>query len=167
MSEPKGVRPQIGEAFDNWAPEGGRGTVLKWSWVQNKLYSARNYWVATSPENGPPHVAPVWGVFIDDVLYFCTTNSSLKAKHIARTGAASINLESADMVVILKGEAKAVSDPERIETLGKAFLHKYQVEVVGKFPDQVAISFRPQKAFAWQGFPESEFMRTMTRFDLD
>ena len=53
------------------------------------------------------------------------------------------------------------------DTLGKAFLHKYNIEIVGKFPDQVMISFRARQVFAWQGFPESEFMRTMTRFDLD
>ena len=68
--------------------------------------------------------------------------------------------------MILKGEAATESDSELLETLGKAFFHKYNVEVIGKFPDQVMISFRVHKAFAWQGFPESEFMRTMTRFDV-
>jgi general stress protein 26 len=155
----------MGEAFDAWAPEGGKGTVLEWSWVQDKMYAARSYWVVTTPKNGPPHPMPVWGVFIEDVFYFSTTNASAKAKHIARTGHATVHLESADMVVILKGQAKVVSDAALLESLAKAFLHKYNVEIVGKFPDQVMIAFEPQQAFAWQGFPESEFMRTMTRFD--
>ena len=77
-----------------------------------------------------------------------------------------MHLESADMVVILKGVTEAESKPELLETLGKAFFHKYNIEIVGKFPDQVMFSFKPRKVFAWQGFPESEFMRTMTRFDL-
>ncbi len=166
MSEPKGVRPQMGEAFDQWAPDGGKGSVLEWSWVQDKMYSARSYWVVTSPRSGPPHPMPVWGVFVEDVFYFSTPSTSLKARHIARTGQASVHLESADMVVILKGEAREESDPELLETLGKAFAHKYNIEIVGKFPDQVMFSFRAHRAFAWQGFPESEFMRTMTRFDL-
>jgi hypothetical protein len=121
MAEPKGVRPQMGEAFDQWAPEGGKGSVLEWSWVQDKMYSARSYWVVTSPRSGPPHPMPVWGVFVEDVFYFSTPSTSLKAKHIARSGEASVHLESADMVVILKGEAKEVSDPELLETLARRF----------------------------------------------
>ena len=62
MPEPKGIRPQMGAAFDLWAPEGGKGSVLEWSWVQDKMYSARSYWVVTSPKSGPPHPMPVWGV---------------------------------------------------------------------------------------------------------
>ncbi|MCH7866061.1 MAG: pyridoxamine 5'-phosphate oxidase family protein [Myxococcales bacterium] len=166
MADPKGFRPQVGDSFDNWAPDGGKGTLLEWNWVREQMYSARNYWVLTSPKTGPPHPTPVWGLFIDDVLYFCTTTSSLKAKHIARTGEATIHLESGDMVVILKGEANTEADPELVEKLGKKFLHKYKVEVVDQFPDQVMISFRTHKAIAWQAFPESEFMRTMTSFDL-
>jgi hypothetical protein len=27
-------------------------------------------------------------------------------------------------------------------------------------------SIRPKRVLAWQGFPEPEFTRTMTRFDL-
>ena len=164
--EPKGVRPDMGAAFDMWAPEGGKGSVLEWSWLRERMYSARSYWVVTSPRSGPPHPMPVWGVYVDDVLYFSTPSTSAKARHIARSSACSVHLESADMVVILKGEARAEDDPALLEALGKAFFHKYNVEVVGKFPDQVMISFRTRQAFAWQGFPESEFMRTMTRFDL-
>ncbi len=166
MSDPIGVRPEMGEAFDTWAPEGGRGSVLEWSWVQDKMYSARSYWVVTTPKSGPPHPMPVWGVFVDDVFYFSTPSTSLKARHMARTGEAAVHLESADVVVILKGDTRAASEPALLEQLGKAFFHKYNIEIVGKFPDQVMFSFRPRKAFAWQGFPESEFMRTMTRFDL-
>ncbi len=167
MPEPKGVRPQMGEAFDLWAPDGGKGSVLEWSWVQDKMYSARSYWVVTTPTSGPAHPMPVWGVFVDDVFYFGTPSSSLKAKHITRTGEAAVHLESADMVVVLKGAARTESDPAVLEMLANAFVHKYKVEIVGKFPDQIMIAFSTRQAFAWQGFPESEFMRTMTRFDLE
>jgi hypothetical protein len=155
----------MGAAFDMWAPEGGKGTVLAWSFVQEQMYLARSYWVATTPESGPPHAMPVWGVFIDDVFSFSTPSSSKKARNIARTGEATVHLESADTVVVVEGKA-AESDPAQAESLGKAFLHKYNVEIVGKFPDQVLISIRPLRAYAWRGFPESEFMRTMTRFDV-
>ncbi len=166
MSDPKGVRPKMGEAFDQWAPEGGKGSVLEWSWVQNHMYLARNYWVATTPKSGPPHSMPVWGVFIDDVFYFSTPTTSKKARNLERTGDASVHLESADAVVIIEGRAAMETESKLLEDLGKAFFHKYQVEVVGKFPDAALYSIRPQRVMAWQGFPESEFTRTMTRFDL-
>jgi hypothetical protein len=167
MSEaPVGVRPKMGAAFDMWAPEGGKGSVLEWDWVRHRMYSARSYWVITQPASGPPHPMPVWGVFVDDVLYFSTPTTSAKARHIARSSACSVHLESADDVVILMGEARQEKDEGLQGTLAKAFFDKYQVEVVGKFPDQAMYGFRASKAFAWQGFPESEYMRTMTRFDL-
>ena len=75
-------------------------------------------------------------------------------------------IESADSVVVMEGRAAREEEPELLEDLGKAFLHKYQIEVVGNFPDAALYSVRPHRVMAWQGFPESEFTRTMTRFDL-
>jgi general stress protein 26 len=166
-NRPRGVRPKMGEAFDLWAPEGGKGSVLEWPWVQERMYGARSYWVVTTPRSGPPHAMPVWGVFVDDVFYFSTPGSSKKARNIERTGDATVHLESADIVVIVEGTARAETEPELTERLAAAFFHKYRIEIVGKFPDQVMYSIRPRRVMAWQGFPESEFMRTMTRFDLD
>ena len=166
MSDPQGGRPKLGEAFDDWAPEGGKGTVLDWKWVQERMYGARSYWVVTTPTSGPPHAMPVWGVSIDDVFYFSTTGSSKKARNIKRTGEATVHLESADMVVVVEGVARQETDEALIEELGRAFHHKYAVEIVGKFPDQEMFSIRPKRVLAWQGFPEPEFTRTMTRFDL-
>lgn len=165
--KPVAARPEMGAAYDQWAPDGGKGKTLPWSWVQEQMYRARSYWIATASKNGPPATTPVWGLFIDDVFYFNTTGTSKKARSIQRTGEATVHLESADSVVVVEGKATRENDPELIEKLAKAFYHKYQIEVVGKFPDQVMISIRPQRVFAWMGFPESEFMRTMSRFELD
>lgn len=164
---PKAERPEMAAAFDQWAPDGGEGKTLPWSWVQEQMYRARSYWIATASKNGPPHTTPVWGVYMDDVFYFTTPSTTKKARSIEVTGEATVHLESADSVVIVEGKATREKEAELIEKLTQAFYHKYQIEVVGKFPDQVMISIRPQRVFAWLGFPESEFMRTMSRFELD
>src|SRR5215468_11807454 len=57
-----------------------RKQYLPWSHARERLEGSRNYWICTTRPDGRPHSIPVWGFFVDDVLYFGTAKLSRKAK---------------------------------------------------------------------------------------
>jgi nitroimidazol reductase NimA-like FMN-containing flavoprotein (pyridoxamine 5'-phosphate oxidase superfamily) len=78
---------------------------LSWSPVEERLSGSRIYWLATTRPNGRPHVAPLWGVWHDNVLYFEGSPATRWARNLAANHAASVNLESGVDAVIAEGTA--------------------------------------------------------------
>ena len=60
-------RPTV--PHDYGIPQTVEGT-LAWDHVRERMTQARNYWIATARADGLPHAVPVWGVWVDDTLYF-------------------------------------------------------------------------------------------------
>ncbi len=140
--------------------------LLPWSHVTQRLAAARNYWIATTRPDGRPHVAPVWGAWLDDALYFGTERASVKARNLATNPALALHLESGDDVVILECVAAILPDPLAIPGLDAAFRAKYGMgaadagtDAPGAEPLWYAAS--PHIAFAWL---ESDFVTTATRW---
>ena len=96
-----------------------RKKYLPWSHAADRLASSRNYWICTVRPDGRPHSIPVWGLWVDDTLYFGTAHSSCKARNLARNAAVSVHLESGDDVVIIEGTAVEVSDRAALSKLDR------------------------------------------------
>ncbi|MGE0623243.1 MAG: pyridoxamine 5'-phosphate oxidase family protein [Pseudomonadales bacterium] len=71
------------------------------------MTQSRSYWISTACD-GYPHSRPVWGVWRESRLYFST--GSAIAKNITRDPRVQINLESADELVIVEGNAGPISE---------------------------------------------------------
>lgn len=158
MLEPTASRPGFAPGYGISAePEG----MLPWSWADERLEAGRSYWVGSTRPDGSPHAAPVWGVWLDDGVYFGTSRSSRKAQNLARDPRCVVHAESGDEVVILEGEVEAVSLDERI---AGAYETKY-----GYRPEIPAgggeawYRLRPRVAFAWL---ERDYVRSATRFSF-
>src|ERR1700736_4182727 len=67
-----------------------RKEFLPFSHAEKRLAASRNYWICTARPDGRPHSIPVWGFFLDDVLYFGTMRSSRKAKNLDKNPSVSI-----------------------------------------------------------------------------
>ena len=87
--------------------------VLDWSWAEERLEQALNYWFATTRPDGRPHAMPAWAVWLDGTVYFEGSPLTRRARNIAENPAVVVHLESGDDVVILEGEAHEVGKPER------------------------------------------------------
>jgi hypothetical protein len=72
MTEPTPTAPQIPAAYGVPTDASG-GERLPWSWAVEQLTAARNYWICTTRRNGGPHAMPVWGLWLDDAVWFSTT----------------------------------------------------------------------------------------------
>ena len=131
---------------------------IEWSRVVERMSEARNYWVATSRVGGPPHVVPVWGVWLNSRFHFFTDEDSLKGRNIRRDPRAVVHLESGDEVVVIEGEL--VSQPPTGEIV-RAYEDKYEMSL-GEDPGNV-YTLNAFKVLAWT---ESDFPKNATRWQF-
>ena len=129
---------------------------LTWSSVEDQLERATNYWLATTRPDGRPHVAPIWGVWLERALHFDGIPTARWARNMAANPSVTLHLESGTDVVILEGTGEdiaSVSDQDLADRIVAAWDGKY-----GRLhPDPVAnglFRFRPLTARAWSQFPD-------------
>jgi PPOX class probable F420-dependent enzyme len=162
MREPTPTAPRIPPSY-GVPTDGSGGERLPWSWAVERLAESRNYWICTTRADGRPHAAPVWGLWLDDAVWFSTSRASLKARNIARNPSAVVHLESGDETVILEGEVEEVRDPDALERFADAYEAKYEFRPQ---PDEGSPTFvlRPQSAQTWL---ETDYPRTAARWVFD
>lgn len=121
--EPRADRPRM-PGYNLAGTGEGRG-LLPWAWAVERLAAARNYWLATARPGGPPHLMPVWGVWLDGRFAFSTGARSRKARNLAADGRCTIATERADEAVIVEGTASLVGDPDLHRAIVAAYEAKY------------------------------------------
>jgi hypothetical protein len=142
-------------------PSNPRG-MLPWSFVEERMTAARNYWVATVLPSGGPHLTPVWGLWVEGVFYFGSGPQTRKARNVAENPHIAVHPESED-VVIVEGVAETVTDP------GPAFAERVSAASTAKYGMgsrniEGSYAVRPRVVFAWTG---SGFPNTATRWVFD
>jgi len=143
-------------------PTDGSGAErLPWSWAVERLAAARNYWVCTTRADGRPHTAPVWGLWLDDALWFSTARASQKGRNLAREPSLVAHLESGDETVILEGEAEDVRDPAALGRFADAYAEKYDFRPDPTAPASAVYRLRPRVAQTWR---ERDYPQTATRW---
>lgn len=136
--------------------------LLAWGDVARQLAAARNYWVASTRPDGRPHVAPVWGVWLDDTFYFSTDRAARKSRNLARDARVVVHLESGDEAAIVEGVAREVADPGTAQRVGDAYEAKYGLRPTGPEPAvSVLYGVAPEVVLAWS---EQSFPATATRW---
>lgn len=160
-AQPETDRPILPK--DYGVPDSLDGT-LPWSWAEEHLTSALNYWFCTTRPDGRPHAMPAWAVWLDGTLYFDGSPETRRGKNLAQNPAIVIHLESGDEVIVLEGEAHLTGQPDRAlaERLASALTKKYGPKYEPT-PDTWDLgglyAMRPTVAFGWTAFPT-----TMTRW---
>jgi len=81
---------------------------LSWEKVEAQLRENRVYWLATVRPDGRPHLAPIWGAWVEDAFYFQGAPTSRWARNLAANPLATVHLESAVDVVIVDGAVDIV-----------------------------------------------------------
>ena len=151
-SEPIAGRPGMAAGYG--IATGAEG-LLPWNWVTERMVAARNYWVGTTRPDGRPHVAPVWGLWLDDAFFFGTDPASRKGKNIQEQPYVVVHLESGDDVVILEGTVEVEEDEDVLARMADAYEAKYSYRPPG------AYRVEPTVAFAWR---EQDFPTSATRW---
>ena len=156
---PHAARPHM-PGYGIEPADGGSG-LLPWSWAVERLQRFRHAWVASVSDDGSPHVAAVWAVWLEGTLYFSTGGESRKGRNLAARPACSIALDDAEESLVVRGDAVRVVDPGVITGVGQVYEAKYG----SGFPaDSPLFAVRPEVVIA---VVEAEFTTTPTRWTFD
>jgi PPOX class probable F420-dependent enzyme len=129
---------------------------MDWSQVGALLAPWRNYWVCTVTTDGSPHAAPVWGVVVDQVLWFYTEDDTVKARNLAADPRLVVHSESGDDVLIVRGTATAMGRPGGHPAVIDAFAAKYSAAGDAVYLPaatdvrNVLFTVSPTSALAWE-----------------
>ena len=89
---------------------------LDWSFVSEQMAAARYYWISTADTDDAdapqPHVAPLWGVWRGDRVYFDGSPQTRWARNLADHPAIAVHPPDAENVVIIEGVARLLSNAE-------------------------------------------------------
>ena len=131
---------------------------VPWEEVTRRLSEARNYWLATVRPNGRPHTVPVWGVWLDEALYYDGSPQTRHARNLAANPNIAVHLESGDEVLVVEGTAAMLDRPPvgMGERLAAEYRRKYAAE--GYAPDPAQwdagglYEVRPRQILTWTVF---------------
>lgn len=161
LTIPKATRPTM----QDYGIKDDSTGLLTWDWVIERLEKSENYWIASSRPNGKPHVAPVWGILLDDVVYFGTGTSSRKARNINHDSSVVLHLESGIETVIIEGQAIQVTNKADFERIAPIYAKKYAPKgyepTAKELAEGLMYYVKPDIAMAWN---ERDFPTTATRW---
>ena len=160
MADPTPSKPLIPASYG--IPLDGSGAEkLPWSWAVERLSAAHNYWICTTRPDGRPHAVPVWGVWLDDAVWFSTARNTRKARNLERDPSVVIHLESGDETVILEGEIDEVEAQDELERFADIYEAKYDVRPSVDADRGPIFRLRPETAYTWE---ERDYPGTATRW---
>jgi nitroimidazol reductase NimA-like FMN-containing flavoprotein (pyridoxamine 5'-phosphate oxidase superfamily) len=131
--------------------------LLPWSYVEERLRAASNYWMTTVGPNARPHARPVDGVWVDGALCFGGSPETRWVRNLMANPSISVHVSSEAEAIILEGTAEYVTDPSHplAARSTAASKEKYPQYFSGNQPFRPFWALRPTTAFAWtlEGFP--------------
>jgi hypothetical protein len=156
--EPTASRPHL-VGYGILPADEGDG-LLPFAWAEERLAASRSYWVSTSRPDGRPHLAPVWGLWLERQLFFSSGRESVKARNLAATAQVVVANDNADEAVIVEGTAVELDPADPLfGRFNDAYLAKYDVDVSAM--DGPVYRIQPAKVFA---FDERNFVGSATRW---
>jgi PPOX class probable F420-dependent enzyme len=135
-------------------PAGEGSGLLSWREAEERLNSARNYWLATTRPDGRPHVMPVWGVWDSMALWFSSSLGSRKIANLRRDPRCVMTTEDAIDPVVIEGVASIVTEPDGIAWFLDALNAKYGTDYGMDLLDPTAnatVRVEPETAFGLLG----------------
>ena len=141
--------------------------LLPWSWAEERLRAAHDFWLASARPDGPPHVMPVWGTWDGDALWFSTSNGSRKSRNLLADPRCTITTADALNPVVMEGKVELLTDAASIARAVVLMNDKYGTNYDVSFQDpdvNRTFRFTPEVAF---GLLENDFVGSPTRWSWE
>ncbi len=137
-----------------------RKNINRWRAIEARLGRESEIWVATVRADGRPHLVPVWFIYIDQKIYFCTGTETQKWLNLLHNQQISLALHDPNKVVMIEGEAHAVGQQVSLQMVDH-FFDKYEWDFsADKTAQWRVVEVTPHKVLAWgDGFEEREGIR--------
>jgi PPOX class probable F420-dependent enzyme len=145
-------------------PAGKGSGLIPWAEAERRLIAAHDFWCATVTPGGAPHVMPVWGVWLEDQVWFSSSLRSRKARNLAADPRCTLTTDDAQNPVVVEGTARQVVDRPALERFVAAMNDKYDGGMTLEFLDPTvngSYAVRPVRAFA---LTHDDFIGSPTRW---
>jgi len=135
-------------------------SLLSWSFVEEQMSKAHNFWVSTTRPDGRPHAIPTWGVWLEGRFYFEGSPQTRHMRNLSQNPGIVVHLESGEKVVIIEGEAHEIVPPEPslAECLSAVFSRQYAWAKYSPTPQAWDAGglfvVQPKTVLAWSRFPK-------------
>ena len=162
-SAPRATRPHI----PGYGVPKARTGMLAWEEVAAAFGRAPRYWIATTSDDGAPHVIQQWGAFIERSLYFEGGPQTRWSRNLARDPRVAVSVEAEGLAIMVEGRVERLT-PDA--ALASAIIAAYSAKPYGYVPETKnwegdgLIAVRPRKVFAWR---YESFNTTATRFAFE
>jgi hypothetical protein len=90
VKAPKRDRPHLPKGYIKTDAKG----MLAWTAVEKLLRASPYFWLATTNDDGSPHLIQQWGVWIDQQLFFEGSERTRWARNLARDPRISFGIQS-------------------------------------------------------------------------
>ena len=137
---------------------GGPDSLLPWSYVEERMRAASNYWLTTVGPGARPHARPVDVVWVEGALCFGGSPQTRWVRNLMANPSVSVHLSSEAEAIILEGTAECVTDPAHplaAPCLAASKAKYPQYHSGDSAPFRPFWALRPTTAFAWtlENFP--------------
>ena len=133
----------------------------RWQAIEARLGREFEIWIATVREDGRPHLVPVWFVFLEKRVYFCTGTDTQKWVNLLNNQSITASLPDPNEVIIIEGEAHAVGHQRRNQVAAH-FFDKYEWDFrADDSAEWRLVEITPQKILAWGDGYDDEGMRVL------
>ncbi|MDX1662714.1 MAG: pyridoxamine 5'-phosphate oxidase family protein [Candidatus Promineifilaceae bacterium] len=138
-----------------------RRNAARWRAVEARLGREMTIWLSTVRAGGRPHLVPVWFVWLEGKIYFCTDSESQKFTNLRHNQDVALSLPDTAVVVIVEGEAHA-ANRATTESLAEYFFNKYEWDFrYDDSSDWRLVEVTPHKILAWGDGYEDEGIRLL------
>jgi hypothetical protein len=164
VKAPARDRPKLPKGYITTEPKG----MLSWSAVEKLLRASPYFWLATTNDDGRPHLIQQWGVWIDQQLFFDGSERTRWARNLARDPRIGFGIQSGNHAAygdgttdIVRGVPPALA--RRIAAqygakYGPGFKYRPKAE---QYTKGYTFRVRPEKLIA---FDVKKFNTSATRF---
>jgi hypothetical protein len=164
MKAPMRDRPKLPKGYIKTDAKG----MLSWTVVESLLAKAPYFWIATTNDDGRPHLIQTWAVWVDQELWFEGSDRTRWGRNLARDARSSFGLQVAHKAGYGDGTAEIVRNVPL--PLARKIAAQYSAKYGPVFkyrpkPEQYAkghaFRLRPEKLIA---FDVKRFNTSATRF---
>lgn len=99
---------------------------VDWDQAARLFAAERSYWVATTGDDGRPHLRPMLAVWVDERIYSTTNPAARKGRDLASRPSAALAARAPMMDIVIEGPIAWIEDRPQLRRIGQAYQDKYE-----------------------------------------
>jgi Pyridoxamine 5'-phosphate oxidase len=98
---------------------------IDWEEAVRLFAAERWYWVATTGDQGRPHLRPVLAVYLDERIYSTTNPAARKGRNLTRRPSAAFAARAPAIDIVIEGTVTWIDDRQQLQRVSDAYQDKY------------------------------------------